>query len=170
MTRDEAIKGLKALAKEFSGYKPNEEMFDMAIKALEETHDKRIVKFQKENGVNVDNDMVFPGKLARKILEETHDKGFTCPENRKCMCFQCDSKDCEHWTAEIPNIPEYHMNGELVETHDKRTENARRVFIDRDAFIEEIEKKQDDPWFWGTAGGQKKTMFTLSLRLTEALA
>lgn len=37
MTREEAIKGLKTLAKEFSGYKPNEEMFDMAIKALEQS-------------------------------------------------------------------------------------------------------------------------------------
>jgi len=36
MTREEAIKGLKVLAKDFSGYKPNEEMFDMAIKALEQ--------------------------------------------------------------------------------------------------------------------------------------
>ncbi len=34
MTREEAIKGLKVLRKEFSGYKPNEEMFDMAIEAL----------------------------------------------------------------------------------------------------------------------------------------
>lgn len=36
MTREEAIKGLKVLCKDFSGYKPNEEMFDMAIKALEQ--------------------------------------------------------------------------------------------------------------------------------------
>lgn len=36
MTREEAIKGLKVLRKDFSGYKPNEEMFDMAIKALEQ--------------------------------------------------------------------------------------------------------------------------------------
>ena len=36
MTREEAIKGLKVLAEDFSGYKPNEEMFDMAIKALEQ--------------------------------------------------------------------------------------------------------------------------------------
>ena len=35
MTSKEAIKGLKQLAKEFSGYKPNEEMFDLAISALE---------------------------------------------------------------------------------------------------------------------------------------
>lgn len=35
MTREEAIKGLKVLAKDFSGYKPNKEMFNMAIKALE---------------------------------------------------------------------------------------------------------------------------------------
>lgn len=34
MTKDEAIKGLKVLRKDFSGYKPNEEMFDMAIEAL----------------------------------------------------------------------------------------------------------------------------------------
>lgn len=36
MTRETAIKGLKAFRKEFSGYEPNEEMFDMAIKALEQ--------------------------------------------------------------------------------------------------------------------------------------
>jgi hypothetical protein len=36
MTREDAIKGLKVLCKDFSGYKPNEEMFDMAIKALEQ--------------------------------------------------------------------------------------------------------------------------------------
>lgn len=35
MTRETAIKGLKAFRKEFSGYEPNEEMFDMAISALE---------------------------------------------------------------------------------------------------------------------------------------
>lgn len=37
MTREEVIKGLKVLRKDFSGYKPNEEMFDMAIHALEQT-------------------------------------------------------------------------------------------------------------------------------------
>lgn len=37
MTREEeAIRGLKVLRKDFSGYKPNEEMFDMAIEALEQ--------------------------------------------------------------------------------------------------------------------------------------
>ena len=36
MTRETAIKGLKAFRREFSGYEPNEEMFDMAIKALEQ--------------------------------------------------------------------------------------------------------------------------------------
>lgn len=36
MTREEAIKGLKVLAKDFSGYRPNEEMFNMAIEALEQ--------------------------------------------------------------------------------------------------------------------------------------
>ena len=36
MTREEAIKGLKVLAKDFSGYGPNEEMFNMAIEALEQ--------------------------------------------------------------------------------------------------------------------------------------
>lgn len=35
MTAREAIKGLERLAKEFSGYKSNEEMFEMAIAALE---------------------------------------------------------------------------------------------------------------------------------------
>jgi len=36
MTRQEAIKGLKVLRRDFSGYKPNEEMFDIAIQALEQ--------------------------------------------------------------------------------------------------------------------------------------
>ena len=35
MKNQEAVKGLKVLAKDFSGYKPNEEMFEMAISALE---------------------------------------------------------------------------------------------------------------------------------------
>lgn len=35
MTAREAIKGLRKLSKEFSGYKPNEEMFGVAIAALE---------------------------------------------------------------------------------------------------------------------------------------
>ena len=36
MTRETAIKGLKAFRREFSGYEPNEEMFEMAIQALEQ--------------------------------------------------------------------------------------------------------------------------------------
>ena len=36
MTRKEAIKGLKVLRRGFSGYKPIEEMFDIAIQALEQ--------------------------------------------------------------------------------------------------------------------------------------
>ena len=49
---EKAIKGLKAFRKEFSGYEPNEEMFDMAIKALEQ-----------EPKIDLD-------KLKRKILME----------------------------------------------------------------------------------------------------
>ena len=41
MKNEEAITGLKALSKEFSGYKPNEEMFDMAIEALEKQIPKK---------------------------------------------------------------------------------------------------------------------------------
>lgn len=41
MTREEAIKGLKVLAKDFSGYRPNEEMFNMAIEALEQPEQKK---------------------------------------------------------------------------------------------------------------------------------
>ena len=37
MSREEAIKGLEGLARNFGGYKPNEEMFDMAIAALKPT-------------------------------------------------------------------------------------------------------------------------------------
>ena len=35
MTREEAIKGLKNVSTMFTGYKPNEEMFAMAIRSLE---------------------------------------------------------------------------------------------------------------------------------------
>lgn len=37
MKKEEAIKGLKRLSEIFSSYKPNEEMFDMAIRALEQS-------------------------------------------------------------------------------------------------------------------------------------
>lgn len=35
MTNQEVVKGLKSVLKMFTGYKPNEEMFDMTIKTLE---------------------------------------------------------------------------------------------------------------------------------------
>ena len=43
MTKEEAIKGLKVLRKDFSGYKPNEEMFDMAIEALEQEPNEDLI-------------------------------------------------------------------------------------------------------------------------------
>lgn len=46
MTRKEAIKGLKVLAKDFSGYRPNEEMFNMAIEALEQPEQTEAIKEQ----------------------------------------------------------------------------------------------------------------------------
>lgn len=44
MTNHKTIKGLRYLANEFSGYKPNEEMFEMAIKVLEKQIPKKPVK------------------------------------------------------------------------------------------------------------------------------
>lgn len=39
MTIEEALKGLKVLRRDFRGYKPNEEMFDIAINVLEQIND-----------------------------------------------------------------------------------------------------------------------------------
>ena len=47
MTREEAIRGLKMLRKDFSGYKPNEEMFDMAIEALEQKPREDVISRQE---------------------------------------------------------------------------------------------------------------------------
>lgn len=52
MTKQDAIKGLKALSKEFSGYKPNEEMFDMAISALEKQIPKKPKHVITNMGIN----------------------------------------------------------------------------------------------------------------------
>lgn len=62
MTREEAIKGLKVLAKDFSGYKPNEEMFDMAIKALEQLE-------PCENAVNIIKNASFTGSDGLDYVE-----------------------------------------------------------------------------------------------------
>lgn len=43
MTREEAIIRLKVLSVEFSEYKPLEEAFDMAIKALEQTQPRKSI-------------------------------------------------------------------------------------------------------------------------------
>ena len=52
MTVQDALKGLKRLSKEFSGYKPNEEMFDIAINALEKQIPKEpIYKTDEYNSV-----------------------------------------------------------------------------------------------------------------------
>ena len=59
MTRETAIKGLKAFRKEFSGYEPNEEMFDMAIQALEQEPTTK------------------------------NDLGVDCVDKRKVMCYTC---------------------------------------------------------------------------------
>lgn len=46
MTKEMAIKGLKRLRSDFSGYKPNEEMFDMAIEAL--VHEPKTGRWRKK--------------------------------------------------------------------------------------------------------------------------
>ena len=48
MTREEVIKGLKVLRRDFSGYKPNEEMFDIAIKVLEQ--ESRVIPQESKTG------------------------------------------------------------------------------------------------------------------------
>lgn len=52
MTNEETIKGLKVLAKDFSGYKPNEEMFNKAIKALEQPEVIRCWECKWHEGTN----------------------------------------------------------------------------------------------------------------------
>lgn len=39
MTIEETLKGLRALRRDFSGYKPNEEMFDVAINILKQINE-----------------------------------------------------------------------------------------------------------------------------------
>ena len=51
MTREEAIKGLETLSKSFSGYKPNEEMFTMAISALKAQMDGDTIS--KQDAIDV---------------------------------------------------------------------------------------------------------------------
>lgn len=75
MTREEAIKGLKVLRKDFSGYKPNEEMFDMAIKALEQEP-------KTGHWIRVDKTKV---KCSR--CDITHDKNVPTNGQRVLVCF-----------------------------------------------------------------------------------
>lgn len=45
MKDEEVIRGLKVLRKDFSGYKPNEEMFDAAIEAVQERMERKTGKW-----------------------------------------------------------------------------------------------------------------------------
>ena len=47
MKDEEVIRGLKVLRKDFSGYKPNEEMFDAAIEAVQERMERKTGKWNR---------------------------------------------------------------------------------------------------------------------------
>ena len=101
MAREEAIKGLKVLAKDFNGYKPNEEMFDMAIKALEQEPcedavdrkavDQNIYDYAESNGLSyanlknaiLDVPSVTPTRKKGKWITKPHVYGVT-------YCSECD--------------------------------------------------------------------------------
>lgn len=73
MTKEEAIKGLKVLRRDFSGYKPNEEMFDMAIESLEQDCiSRQAAKWQK------------------KKVEESTDIDITAWQTAQCS-------NCKRW-------------------------------------------------------------------------
>ena len=88
MTREEAIKGLKVLRRDFSGYKPNEEMFDMAIKALEQ--DPFINKPCVSSRVCEHDKQKVLDKIRAEIVELTK-----CPYGTECLGANCPSNtDC----------------------------------------------------------------------------
>lgn len=71
MTREEAIKGLKVLRKDFSGYKPNEEMFDMAIEALKAQDRPKGEWIHTPNGIDRDFVWWVCSECGHKIFSET---------------------------------------------------------------------------------------------------
>lgn len=72
MKIEEAIKGLERLAKEFNGYKPNEEMFSMAIDALEKQDPKKPIE-----------GYLFSEKM-RKAIRKTGDIHHLADEKAPC--------------------------------------------------------------------------------------
>ena len=52
----------------------------------------------------------------------------TCPEYRKCMCFQCDNTSCCFWTDKIPDFEELEIvlkeQGEENEGYKKSTDEG----------------------------------------------
>ena len=75
MTREIAINGLKVFRRAFSGFEPNEEMFDMAIKALEQESilDKiraEILEEHENAYAREDDDTAYGLSMALDILDK----------------------------------------------------------------------------------------------------
>lgn len=55
-------------------------------------------------------------------------RNMTCPEYRKCMCFQCDNTSCCFWTDKIPDFEELEIvlkeQGEENEGYKKSTDEG----------------------------------------------
>lgn len=107
MTREEAIRGLETLSKYFSGYKPNEEMFEMAISALKAQTDGDIISRQAAIDVVEESRRLNhhqDGKEAcaheyehRHFLKILRDLPPARPDNQVNLCDSCKHTypDCQ---------------------------------------------------------------------------
>ena len=69
-TIEETIRGLKEVRKMFTGYKPNEEMFDMAIRSLEAWEKVREEIQRKANSGQWSEATVFGMSKAIAIIDK----------------------------------------------------------------------------------------------------
>lgn len=68
-TIEETIRGLKEVRKMFTGYKPNEEMFDMAIRSLEAW--ELVIKDIRKKQSNAGDPSEYCGmRMALEIIDE----------------------------------------------------------------------------------------------------
>lgn len=83
MTKEEAIKGLKVLRKDFSDYKPNEEMFDMAIEALKinrpKGHWKMYDIYDFKGRISGERAIICDRCLMKEIIRFGQSKWNFCP-------------------------------------------------------------------------------------------
>ena len=118
MTREEAIKGLKRLRDDFSGYKPNEEMFDMAIKALENPEQNVIAvvpcgdAISRQAAVYVASGFCSPSNVADELaklpsVQPIRPRGHWILDETD-NSITCDKCGCLIWANDISNGDAYY--------------------------------------------------------------